>query len=110
MSSARIMLSGRPLGLDVNSDKIPVVLHSGLQDMKEKLLPLGAELRYVGKMGDMQQISIYVLWAILLHEATFWELGIWIYDPQMTWTTHNSSGWTSLPDCDICCQFVFTEL
>lgn len=28
------MLSGRPLGLDVNSDKIPVVLHSGLQDMK----------------------------------------------------------------------------
>lgn len=110
MSSARIMLSGRPLRLGDNSDKIPVVLHSGLQDMKEKLLPLGAELRYVGKMGDIQQISIYVLWAILLREATFWELGIWIYDPQMTWTTHNSSGWTSLPDCDICCQFVFTEL
>lgn len=61
MKSVRIMLSGRSPGPDYNSHKIPVILHSGLQDMKEKLLPLGAEARYVDKTEDVQQISIYVL-------------------------------------------------
>lgn len=60
MKSVRKMLSGRSLGPNGNSDKISVVLHRGLQDMREKLLPLGIESRYVGKMGHMQQISIYV--------------------------------------------------
>jgi len=31
------MLSGRLLGPDDHSDKTPVVLHSGLQDMREKV-------------------------------------------------------------------------
>lgn len=110
MKSARTMLSGRPLGPDDSSDKIPVILHSGLKDTREKLFPLGAEPRYVGKMGDMQQISIYVLWAILSHVVTSWQLRICIYDPQVACTTHNISGWAPLPDCDICCQFGFTEL
>lgn len=90
--------------------KISVVLHSGLQDMRVKLLSLGTGCRYVDKMGHVQRISTYVAWAIRLHRATSWELSVSIYDPQMAQTTHNSSGWASLPDCDICWQFDFIEL
>lgn len=48
------MLSGRPLLLDNKSDLLPAVFLSGLQNMKKKLLPFGAEPRYVGKIGGMQ--------------------------------------------------------
>lgn len=54
LTNSRTMLSGRPLLLDNKSDLLPAVFLSGLQNMKKKLLPFGAEPRYVGKIGGMQ--------------------------------------------------------
>lgn len=77
--------------------------------MKEKLLPFGAEPRYVGKIAAMQQISTYVPWEILLCEAMSWELENWD-DTQVAWITHSSPVWACLPDYDMCCEFAFTEM